>query len=104
MITVTPRAPSAPNVFDLQVGGSGPEGDLVADRILKPLNAQLKEQCFALGAIAGEAVTATFDKRCAEAPILSRLDTNLPAGLYGAPPGRQKDVISDPETLKRLTI
>ena len=46
----------------------------------------------------------TFDKRCAEAPVLSRLETNPPAGLYGAPPGRQKAVIKDPETLRRLAI
>jgi serine/threonine-protein kinase len=103
VITAAPRG-TTPNVFDLQLGGSGPEGELVANSILKPLNAQLGQSCFALGAIAGDAVSVTFDKRCADAPILSRLDTNLPAGLYSAPPGRQKDVISDPETLKKLTI
>jgi serine/threonine-protein kinase len=104
VISAMPRAAATPNVFDLQLGGSGPEGDLVASAILKPLNAQLGQACFALGAIAGDAVSVTFDKRCADAPILSRLDANLPAGLYSAPPGRQKDVISDPETLKKLTI
>jgi hypothetical protein len=45
-----------------------------------------------------------FDKNCGDAAVLSRLETNPPAGLYGAPPARQKAVIRDPETLRRLAI
>jgi hypothetical protein len=36
--------------------------------------------------------------------VLSRFDTNPPASLYGAPPGRQKTVIKNAETLRKLTI
>jgi len=36
--------------------------------------------------------------------VLSRLETNPPAALYGAPLSRQKAVIKDPEALKKLMI
>jgi serine/threonine-protein kinase len=104
VITVTPGAQQEPRVYQLQLGGSGAEGDLVANGVLKPLNAQLGQACFTLGRIAGDQVVVAFDKRCGEAAVLSRLETSPPAGLYGAPPGRQKAVIRDPETLRRLTI
>ena len=72
--------------------------------MLKPLNAKLGQPCFSLGRVAGDEVTVAFDKACADAAVLSRLETNPPAGLYGAPPGRQKAVIRDAETLRKLAI
>ena len=72
--------------------------------MLKPLNAKLGQSCFALGPIAGDAVTLVFDKRCGEAAIFSRMETNPPAGFYVEPPGRQKAVIRDPEVLRKLSI
>jgi eukaryotic-like serine/threonine-protein kinase len=105
VITATPASQQEPRVYELQLGGSGSEGDLVAKGILKPLNAQLGQACFTLGSVAGDRVAVTFDRQlCGDAAVLSRLETNPPAGLYGAPPGRQKAVIRDPETLRRLTI
>ena len=105
VITATPKSQQEPRVYELQLGGSGSEGDLVANGILKPLNAQLGQPCFSLGNVAGDQVSVTFDQqRCGDAAVLSRFETNPPAGLYGAPPGRQKAVIRDPETLRRLTI
>ena len=83
---------------------AAPPADLVANGVLKPLNAQLGQACFSLGAIAGDKVAVVFDKRCADAAVLSRLETNPPAGLYGAPPRRQKAVIRNPEMLKKLAI
>jgi hypothetical protein len=103
VIAAVPRAPAKPRIYDIQLAGTDAAGDLVAAGILKPLNAKLGQACFALGAVTGDLVGVTFDKRCADAAILSRLETNPPAGLYGAPPGRQKSVIRDPETLKKLT-
>jgi len=105
VITATPKSQQEPRVYELQLGGAGSEGDLVAKGILKPLNAQLGQPCFSLGSVAGDQVSVTFDaQRCGDAAVLSRLETYPPAGLYGAPPGRQKAVIRDPETLRRLTI
>ncbi len=103
VIAATTGPPAKPRVYDVQLGGSGAAGDLVANGVLKPLNAKLGQTCFALGGTAGDKVAVVFDKRCADASILSRLETNPPAGLYGAPPGRQKSVIKDPETLRKLT-
>jgi len=104
VITVTPRPKAQPRIYDLQLAGSGPEGDLVATGVLKALNAKLGQACFGLGRITGDEVSVIFDKNCGEPTILSRLETNPPAGLYGAPPSRQKALIKDPETLRRLTI
>ncbi len=103
VIAATTGPPAKPRVYDVQLGGSGAAGDLVANGVLKPLNAKLGQTCFALAGTAGDKVAVVFDKRCADASILPRLETNPPAGLYGAPPGRQKSVIKDPETLRKLT-
>jgi serine/threonine-protein kinase len=104
VITATARQNGNPRVYDLQLAGSGAEGDLVAAGILKALNAKLGQPCFALGQIAGEQVNVTFDKTCSDASVVSRFDTHPPAGLYGAPPPRQKALIKNPETLKQLTM
>ena len=70
--------------------------------MLKPLNAKLGQACFALGAIAGDSVAVTFDRRCADAPVRARLEANPPAGLYASPPGRQKALVKNPEVLRLL--
>jgi len=72
--------------------------------VLKPLNAKFGEACFAVGAVTGDAVAVVFDKRCMEAPIMSRMETNPPAGFYAAPRGRQKDVLRDPKLLEKVSI
>ncbi len=104
VITATPRPAASPRSYDLQLAGNGSVGDLVASDVLKPLNAKLGLACFTLGGIAGDQVSVMFDKRCADASVLLRLETNPPAGLYGAPVGRQKTVVKDLEKLKKLMI
>jgi eukaryotic-like serine/threonine-protein kinase len=104
VIVVTPRTSASPRVYDLVLGGSGAAGDLVAQGVLKPLNAKLGQACFGLRGVVGDEVQVAFDQRCADAPVLSRLETNPPAGLYGAPAGRQKSVVKNPETLRKLMI
>jgi serine/threonine-protein kinase len=104
VIMATPRPAASPRDYDLLLAGSGSPADLVANSVLKPLNAQLGTACFSLGAVADDRVSVMFDKRCAEASVLMRLETNPPAGLYGAPQARQRTVVKDPETLKKLMI
>ena len=104
VIAATPRSPAKPRVYDLQLAGTGVPSELVANGVLKPLNAKLGQACFALGGSSGDQVSVVFDKRCTDAAVLNRLETNPPAGLYGAPPGRQKTVIKNPETLRKLSI
>ena len=73
--------------------------------MLKPLNAKLGQAASRSGRIAGDEVNVDVRHELQPTPASSsRLETNPPAGLYGAPPGRQKALIKDPETLRRLTI
>jgi serine/threonine-protein kinase len=104
VIAARPRAGAKPGAWDLELAGSGAPADLVASGIVAPLNAKLGQACLALGATTGTEVNVTFDQRCHDAAVLSRLETNPPAGLYSAPPSRQKSVISNPETLRKLSI
>jgi eukaryotic-like serine/threonine-protein kinase len=90
--------------FDLQLAGNGPPGDIVMAGILGPLNAKLGQSCFALGGVNGDAVAVTFDAKCNDPAILSRLETNPPASLYNAPAQRQKAIVKNPDTLKKLLI
>ena len=90
--------------YDVVLSGTGSVQDLVAGQVLKPLNAKLGQACVQLGASAGTEVSVRWDNACAEAAIVERLEKNPPASLYGAPPGRLKSVVKNPETLKRLTI
>jgi serine/threonine-protein kinase len=103
VISANPGGPGSRG-FDVQLAGDGAPGDLVANGVLRSLNAKLGRACFSLGAVAEGRVTVLFEKSCADAAVLSRLETNPPAGLYGAPPGRQKSVVKNPETLRKLTI
>jgi serine/threonine-protein kinase len=96
--------PGTARTYDVQLGGTGASGDLVAAGVLAPLNAKLGQACFSLGAAAGDRVSVVFDKSCADPSVLGRLETNPPAGLYGAPLSRQKTVIKNPETLRKLTV
>jgi eukaryotic-like serine/threonine-protein kinase len=104
IITATARAPASPRVYDLQVAGAGAPGDLVSSAVLGPLNGKLGQACFSLGNVNDDQVSIVLDSRCADAAVISRLETNPPAGLYGAPASRQKSVVKNPETLKKLMI
>jgi serine/threonine-protein kinase len=104
VITATPRSGGGARVYDLALAGSGAASDLVAAGVLKPLNAKLGQACFTLGATAGDAVTVAFDKACSNEAVMSRMETNPPAGFYVEPPVRQKAVIHNPDTLRKLSI
>jgi len=104
VIAATPRPPAKTRAYDLQLAGAGASSDLVANGILKPLNTKLGQACFAVGGSRGDQVSVLFDKPCAEGSVLSRLETNPPAGLYSAPLGRQKTVVKNPETLRKLSV
>ncbi len=104
VVNIGTSPPGRPRVYSLQLAGSGPVSDLVAAGVLKPLNAQLGQACFSVGSVAGNKVVVGFDPKCADPSILSRLETNPPAGLYGAPSARQNSVVKNPETLKKLMI
>jgi hypothetical protein len=72
--------------------------------VLAPLNRKLGQACLAPGGATGDDVRVAFDAKCADPAVLSRLESLPPAGLYGAPSGRTKAVIRNPETLRKLQI
>ncbi len=104
VIAAAPRPAAKPRIYDLRVAATGAPSDTIANGVLKPLNAKLGQPCFTLGGVDADRVSVAFDKRCAEASVVNRLETDPPAGLYGAPPGRQKTVIRNPEMLRKITI
>jgi eukaryotic-like serine/threonine-protein kinase len=104
VIGASRKAGANPPAWDLQLAGSGAAGDLVASGVVSPLNAKLGQACLSQGASTGDEVQLAFDKRCNDPAVISRLETHPPAGLYGAPPTRQKSVITNPETLRKLSI
>ena len=56
------------------------------------------------GMVAGDVVNVSFDSRCNDPTVIAKLDTNPLAALYSAPVVRQKAVVSNPDTLKKLII
>jgi len=84
--------PAGENTFRLELPeGSG--SDLIAEYVLKPLNAKLGQACFALGGASGQTVNVTFAQACAQETVRGKLETAPPAGLLAAPPARGKAVL-----------
>jgi eukaryotic-like serine/threonine-protein kinase len=94
--------PANPRTYDVEIARGGGNEAIVRD-ILRPLNAKLGDTCFSAGASEGARVSIAFDARCAEG-LRARLESNPPAGLYDAPPARQKAVVTNPETLRKLMV
>jgi hypothetical protein len=94
--------PANPRTYDVEIALGGGDEAIVRD-ILRPLNAKLGDACFSAGASEGARVSVAFDARCAEG-LRARLESNPPAGLYDAPPARQKAVVTNPETLRKLIV
>jgi hypothetical protein len=72
--------------------------------ILGRSTAKLGQSCFASGGVNGDDVTATFDAKCNDRVDPARLETNPPRALYNAPAQRQKAIVKNPDTLKKLLI
>ena len=103
VITARAGPPGKPRSYDvLMAPGAG--SDVVAGGIVAPLNAKLGEACFSIGASEEARVAVAFDPRCVEEATRSRFETNPPAALYGAPPARQKAVVKNPQTLRKLMV
>jgi serine/threonine-protein kinase len=104
VIAARPRADGARRLWDLELGGSGSATDRLAAGVFAPLNRKLGQSCFAAAGSEGDEVRATFDARCADPAVLSRLETHPPAGLYAAPPSRTSGVVKNPDTLRKLSL
>ncbi|HVF63932.1 MAG TPA: serine/threonine-protein kinase [Casimicrobiaceae bacterium] len=104
VVSARARAVSQGHAWDLQLAGSAAPADLVAMHVLAPLNAKLGADCLALAGSAGDEVQVRFEPRCNDEPVRSRLQTHPPAGLYDASSARRKSVITNPETLRKLSV
>ena len=76
-------------IFQLQLA-EGNASDLIQDGILKPLNAKLGQNCFALAGASGADVNVSFSTACADQAVRSKLANMPPAGLQSAPGARGK--------------
>jgi serine/threonine-protein kinase len=76
-------------IFQLQLA-EGNASDLIQDGILKPLNAKLGQNCFALAGASGADVNVSFSTACADTTVRSKLVNTPPAGLQSAPGARGK--------------
>lgn len=68
----------------------GNASDLINDSVLKPLNAKLGQDCFALAGASGPEVNVSFSASCAEAAVRSKFSSQPLAGLQAAPGARGK--------------
>ena len=77
---------AGPGRFELQL----PEGslpDIVQEAVLRPLNAKLGTECFALAGTAGAEVTIALAPACATPQMRTKLESGPPAGWKFAPGG-----------------
>ena len=75
--------------FALELPEGGPS-DLIAEAVLKPLNAKLGQACFTAAGAAGQDVNVSFEAACAAEAVRGKLETAPPAGLLVAPDARNK--------------
>ena len=64
--------------------------DLIAESVLKPLNAKLGQACFTPAGAAGQDVNVAFAAACAAESVRAKLDTSPPAGLLSGPEARNR--------------
>jgi tRNA A-37 threonylcarbamoyl transferase component Bud32 len=84
--------PAGDNAFQAEL----PEGnaaDLIAEGVLKPLNAKLGQACFTMGTVSGNTLDVLFSPACTWGAVRGRLETAPPAGLLSAPPARGRLIL-----------
>jgi serine/threonine-protein kinase len=81
---------TAPGKYSLELP-DGAASDLIAESVLKPLNAKLGQACFTPAGSAGADVNVAFSAACA-ADATGKLENTPPAGLLSAPEARSKSV------------
>ncbi|MCP4635823.1 MAG: serine/threonine protein kinase [Methyloversatilis sp.] len=94
---------SAAFVVDMS-GGLVDTGQNVQAGILMPLSRKLGRNCLSVAASSQDAVTLAFDAGCATPDMLARLQTLPPAALMEAAPSRRQAVVSNPDTLKKISM
>jgi serine/threonine-protein kinase len=82
---------TAPGKYVLELP-EGAASDLIAENVLKPLNAKMGQACFTQAGSSGQDVNVAFAQGCAVDAIKSKLETTPPAGLLAAPDARSKAI------------
>jgi len=82
---------TAPGKYVLELP-EGAASDLIAENVLKPLNAKLGQSCLTAAGSSGQDVNVAFAPSCAVDAIKSKLETTPPAGLLSGPDARNKSV------------
>jgi tRNA A-37 threonylcarbamoyl transferase component Bud32 len=85
--------PAGDNAYQVELP-EGSASDLIAEGVLKPLNAKLGQACFVLGAVSGKTVGVTFGAACAQEAVRGKMESAPPAGLLSAPSARSKSLLS----------
>ncbi len=80
---------TAPGKFALELP-DGAASDLIAESVLKPVNAKLGQACFTPAGAAGQDVNVAFAAACAAEAVRAKLDTSPPAGLLSGPEARNR--------------
>ncbi len=67
--------------------------DVVQEAIIRPLNAKLGQNCFALTGSSENEVNMSFASACSEMAVRGKLESMPPAGLLNAPASRGKPLL-----------
>ena len=78
-----------PGQFQVQLP-AGSATDIVLEAVVRPLNAKLGRDCFALAGAAGAEVTIAYSPSCATPEMRTKMEAGAPAGWQRAPAGVQK--------------
>ena len=66
---------------------------MVQEAIIRPLNAMLGQNCFALAESNDSTVNVSFANTCLDVAVRGKLETSPPAGLLSAPAARGKPLL-----------
>lgn len=78
--------------YQLQLA-EGNAAEVVQEAIIRPLNAMLGQNCFALAGSNDSTVNVSFANTCLDVAVRGKLETSPPAGLLSAPAARGKPLL-----------
>lgn len=83
--------------FQLQLA-EGSASDILQETVIKPLNAKLGQNCFALAGSSGAEVNASFAPACSDVAVRGKFESQPPAGLLNSPDARGKSLLKGLKT------
>jgi serine/threonine-protein kinase len=80
--------------FQLQLA-EGNATDVIQDGVIRPLNAKLGQNCFALAGSSSNEINMSFASACTDVAVRGKLESLPPAGLLSAPESRGKPLLKN---------